>query len=67
MYIVTYDHLYIDSDFHPNRNHECCVFYELDRAIEFIENHLTDSDTDCFEIYEAKEMKYTTDIHVTIK
>lgn len=66
MYIVVYYVSYVDEDFHPDRRRECSLFGSLDRATEFIEDHLTDTDTDGFQIYEARELKYTTDITVTV-
>lgn len=65
-YIVVYYVSYVDEDYHPNRRRECCVFGSLDRATEFIENHLADTDMDDFCIYEAKKVEYTTHITVTV-
>ena len=70
MYIVVYYDAfveYINGEPFPNRRRECSLFTSVDRATEFIENHLTDPDTDEFQIYEANELKYTTDITVTIR
>lgn len=66
MYIVVYHVSYVDEDFHPDHRRECNFFGSLDRATEFMEDHLTDADMDGFSIYEARELKYTTDITVTV-
>ena len=70
MYIVVYYVAFVDyksGEPYPNRRRECSLFTSVDRATEFIENHLADADTDGFQIYEANELKYTTDITVTIR